>query len=73
VEGRGEDADVSRHGPGEHDGNAVFAASSPGRVREGGKAAGEARGVTFIRQENGKAVYTLKSGMREFTSTMPGD
>jgi alpha-L-rhamnosidase len=38
-------------------------------VKEGGVDAGKAKGVTFVRYENGKAVYTLKSGVYEFTAS----
>ena len=43
-------------------------ASSASVVKEGGKQAGEAKGVTFLRQEGGKAVFLLKSGSYEFSS-----
>jgi len=39
-----------------------------GTVRESGKDAAEARGVKFLRYENGKAVYTLESGVYEFVA-----
>lgn len=42
---------------------AVSAAS----VSEGGRQAGTADGVTFLRHEAGKAVYTLRSGSYRFT------
>jgi alpha-L-rhamnosidase len=45
-------------------------AADPKAVREGGKPAGEARGVTFLRHENGKAVYRLASGTYEFTASL---
>ena len=38
-------------------------------VKEGGKDAAAAKGVTFIRYENGKAVFRLQSGTYEFTGT----
>jgi hypothetical protein len=38
-------------------------------VKEGGKDARGASGITFVRYENGKAVYTLKSGSYAFTAT----
>jgi alpha-L-rhamnosidase len=38
-------------------------------VKEGGRDARSADGVTFVRYENGKAVYTLKSGSYEFTAS----
>ncbi len=44
-------------------------AASPESVKEGGKSAGSANGVGFIRFESGKAVYRLKSGNYEFTAT----
>ncbi len=43
-------------------------ARSPETVREGGRDAAKASGVTFIRHENGKAVYSLKSGSYVFTA-----
>ena len=43
-------------------------ASSARAVKEGGQDAGAAKGVTFVREENGKAVYSLKSGSYQFTS-----
>jgi alpha-L-rhamnosidase len=39
-------------------------------VKEGGKSASEAAGVTFLRHENGRAVYSLKSGEYVFTSSL---
>ncbi len=39
-----------------------------GTVKEGGKAAAGATGVKFLRYENGRAVYVLKSGSYEFTA-----
>jgi len=45
-------------------------ATAPGAVKEGGKNAGEANGVTFIKYESGRAVYTLKSGSYEFISNL---
>jgi alpha-L-rhamnosidase len=44
-------------------------AAAPAAVREGGKDAGQSKGVAFIKYENGKAVYRLVSGSYEFTST----
>jgi alpha-L-rhamnosidase len=41
-------------------------ASSPSAVKEGGRNASEASGVTFVRQEGGKAVYRLASGTYQF-------
>jgi alpha-L-rhamnosidase len=43
-------------------------ASSEIAVKEGGKDASKTKGVTFIKYENGKAVYELKSGSYEFTA-----
>jgi hypothetical protein len=43
-------------------------ASAPGVVKEGGKRIGAATGVTFLRQESGRAVFLLKSGSYEFSS-----
>ncbi|MEI6139069.1 MAG: family 78 glycoside hydrolase catalytic domain [Mariniphaga sp.] len=42
--------------------------SSEKAVKESGKVVGQAKGVTFIRYENGKAVYELKSGEYTFTA-----
>ena len=42
-------------------------ASSPTAVTEGGGEASRATGVSFLRYEGGKAVYTLTSGNYEFT------
>jgi len=43
-------------------------ASGPDAVKESGRPIGEAAGVTFVRQERGRAVLQLKSGSYEFTS-----
>ncbi len=43
-------------------------AASPESVREGGKIASHANGVSLVKYENGKAVYSLKSGAYEFTA-----
>jgi alpha-L-rhamnosidase len=43
-------------------------ASAPGDVKEGGKPVAEAQGVTFLRQEGGRAVFRLKSGNYEFSA-----
>ena len=43
-------------------------AASRSVVKEGGKDARSVSGVTFVKYENGKAVYSLKSGSYEFTS-----
>jgi alpha-L-rhamnosidase len=42
-------------------------AASEKAVKESGKEAGSAKGITFIKYENGKAVFELKSGNYEFT------
>jgi alpha-L-rhamnosidase len=42
--------------------------SDPASVRESGKPAGEVRGVALVKYEDGKAVYTLKSGAYDFTA-----
>ena len=44
--------------------------SSEKAVKESGKVVGQAKGVTFIRYENGKAVYELKSGEYVFTAPL---
>ena len=44
-------------------------AASSTAVKEGGQDAATAKGVTFVRYENGKAVYTLKSGTYAFTAS----
>ena len=44
-------------------------ATAPTAVKEGGKDAGEAKGVAFLRYENGRAVYKLESGSYQFTAT----
>lgn len=38
----------------------------PKSVKEGAKDPGQSKGVTFVRYENGRAVYTLASGTYEF-------
>jgi alpha-L-rhamnosidase len=43
-------------------------ASSPSQVTEGGKPVENTKGITFVRHENGKAVYRLLSGTYEFIS-----
>jgi alpha-L-rhamnosidase len=43
--------------------------SSAESVKEGGKDARGATGITFVKFENGKAVYTLKSGSYSFTGS----
>jgi alpha-L-rhamnosidase len=42
-------------------------APSATAVKEGGGEGSRARGVSFLRYEGGKAVYTLASGTYEFT------
>lgn len=44
-------------------------AASADDVKEGGRDARRAAGVTFVKYENGKAVFTLKSGSYEFTAS----
>jgi alpha-L-rhamnosidase len=44
--------------------------SSEKSVKEGGKPVDQAKGVTFIKNEKGKAVYTLKSGSYEFVGPL---
>jgi alpha-L-rhamnosidase len=43
--------------------------SSADSVKEGTTDARRAKGVTFVKYENGKAVFTLKSGRYEFTAS----
>jgi alpha-L-rhamnosidase len=43
--------------------------SSEKTVKEGGKDAVKARGVTFVKYEKGKAVFELKSGSYEFAAS----
>jgi alpha-L-rhamnosidase len=45
-------------------------AASAKTVKEGGKDAGAVKGVSFVRLENGVAVYQLTSGSYEFTSEL---
>ncbi|KPK79751.1 MAG: hypothetical protein AMS27_17715, partial [Bacteroides sp. SM23_62_1] len=45
-------------------------AASADSVKEGGKPAAEAEGISFVRYENGKAVYELLSGSYEFISNL---
>jgi len=45
-------------------------ASAKDAVKEGGVDAGSAKGVTFVKYENGKAVYKLSSGSYRFTSSL---
>ncbi len=42
--------------------------SSPDSVKEGTTSAGQANGVAFVKYENGRAVYALKSGSYAFTA-----
>jgi len=42
--------------------------SDTASVREGGKAAGQAEGVRFLREEDGNAVYAVRSGTYEFAA-----
>ena len=42
-------------------------AASAAAVREGGREPRQANGITFVKHENGKAVYRLQSGSYEFT------
>ncbi len=44
-------------------------ASSPDSVKEGALDARRARGVTFVKYENGKAVFTLASGQYTFSAS----
>ncbi|MBE0660065.1 MAG: family 78 glycoside hydrolase catalytic domain [Bryobacteraceae bacterium] len=46
----------------------LLPAASAGDVKESGKDARTAKGVTFVRHENGKAVFLLQSGAYEFSS-----
>jgi alpha-L-rhamnosidase len=43
-------------------------ATSPQIVTESGKPAGQRRGVTFLRDENGRVVYAVESGNYDFSS-----
>ncbi len=43
--------------------------TAPDTVKEGGKDARQAKGVTFVRYQQGRAVYTLTSGTYEFTAS----
>ena len=55
--------------PGNTTATLYLPAPSEKAVKEGGKEIGKAKGITFLRYENGKAVYELKSGSYEFTVT----
>ncbi len=46
-------------------------AGDAGTVTEGGRPAAQAEGVTFVRMENGAAVFTVGSGVYRFASTIP--
>jgi alpha-L-rhamnosidase len=46
-------------------------ATDAASVRESGKPASQARGVRFIKHEQGRAHYELQSGNYRFTSTLP--
>ncbi len=64
----GEDAHLPGDRSGEHDGHAL-PADLVGGIGEGRRRrARSANGVTFVKYENGKAVYTLQSGSYTFTS-----
>jgi len=54
--------------PGNTTATLYLPASSEKAVKEGGKDASKARGVTFIKYENGQAIFELKSGNYEFTA-----
>jgi alpha-L-rhamnosidase len=43
-------------------------AASAAAVKEGGEDAARAAGIEFLRYENGKVVYRLKSGSYEFVA-----
>jgi alpha-L-rhamnosidase len=45
-------------------------AASADSVKEGGNAAARSTGITFVKYENGKAVYMLKSGRYDFTAIL---
>jgi alpha-L-rhamnosidase len=46
-------------------------AAKPEDVQESGKPAAAAPGVTFLRHENGKALFDVGSGEYEFTASHP--
>ena len=46
-------------------------ATDAASVREGGRPAGKARGVKFLRTESGRALFEVGSGRYVFTSSMP--
>jgi alpha-L-rhamnosidase len=46
-------------------------AAQAGEVRESGKAAAQAQGVTFLRHENGAAVFAVASGSYRFETSLP--
>jgi len=45
-------------------------ASSEKSIKESGKAVNKAKGITFIRYENGKALFEIGSGSYIFTSEL---
>jgi len=47
-----------------------LSASSETTVKENGKPVKKSKGVTFLRYENGKAIYDLRSGVYKFTSVL---
>ncbi len=48
----------------------LLPAAAANAVKESGKDTASAPGITFVKFENGKAVYRLKSGTYEFTSAL---
>ena len=46
-------------------------ARSAEAVTEGGRPAGQSKGVKFLRQKNGRAVFAVESGNYEFKSVLP--
>ena len=53
--------------PGNTTATLFLPASSDAAVKEGGREARTAEGVTFLRYEHGKAVYSLRAGTYEFS------
>ena len=47
-------------------------ATNPGAVTESGKPAAQVEGVTFLRQEDNRAVYQVGSGNYRFASNSSG-
>ncbi len=45
-------------------------AKSAAAVTESGKSAGHARGVNYMRSENGSAIFEVQSGVYSFKSAM---